>query len=1091
MPKRTDIKKILVIGSGPIVIGQACEFDYSGTQAVKALKKEGFKVILVNSNPATIMTDPEFSDRTYIEPINWQMIEQIIELERPDALLPTLGGQTSLNVAVELYDHGILDKYGVELIGAKADAIKRAEDRELFKKSMLEIGLELPRGGIARCEEDAMKLLDELPFPIIIRPSFTLGGIGGSTAYNIEEYKEFVRWGLQTSPISEIAVEESVIGWKEYELEVMRDLKDNVVVICSIENFDPMGIHTGDSITVAPAQTLTDREYQEMRDQSIKVIRKIGVETGGSNIQFAVHPDNGKMLIIEMNPRVSRSSALASKATGYPIAKIAALLSIGYSLDEILNDITGTTPASFEPTIDYVVVKIPRWDFEKFPQADKRLNTQMKSIGEVMAIGKTFKEAFQKGIRSLENEKYGLGLDGNEIDEIVELSTKDKNEQILKVKEKLHFSYPERIYYIRYALKIGFSIDEIYHLTGIDRWFLTNIKEIIDIEDELSRETKFKKTPSIDLVRKAKRAGFSDKQLAHIYGMDEMSVRYFRTKNNIKAVFKMVDTCAGEFESVTPYFYSTYERENEVRFTNKKKIMILGGGPNRIGQGIEFDYCCVHAVMALKELGYEAIMVNSNPETVSTDYDTSDKLYFEPLTLEDILNIVEYEKPDGVIVQFGGQTPLKLALPLKYAGVPIIGTSPESIDLAEDRKKFGDLLRSLNIRYPKYDTVTKEKEALEVAEKIGYPVLVRPSYVLGGRAMEIVYNEPDLKYYMRHAVKASGEHPVEIIRFLEDAFEFDIDAVADNERTVIGGIMQHIEEAGIHSGDSACVLPPYLISEENLDKIRKYTYTITKALNVIGLINIQYAIKDGELYVLEVNPRASRTVPFVSKAIGKPLAKIAAKVMVGKKLSDMGFTEEVKVNHVSVKESVFPFDKFTEVKNFLGPEMRSTGEVMGISQDFGISFAKSQISVGVGLPLNGTVLISVNDYDKARAFPIAKELSEMGFKIMATSGTAKFFNEKGLNVERVLKVGEGRPNIVDLIKNRKIDLIINTPLGKASRFDENAIGRNAILKKIPFITTLSGASASVKGIKSMRREPIRVRALQEYHKEIMKINDAK
>ena len=1091
MPKRTDIKKILVIGSGPIDIGQACEFDYSVTQAVKALKKEGFKVILVNSNPATIMTDPEFSDRTYIEPINWQMIEQIIEIERPDALLPTLGGQTSLNVAVELFDRGILDKYGVELIGAKADAIKRAEDRELFKKSMLEIGLELPRGGIARCEEDAMKLLDEMPFPIIIRPSFTLGGIGGSTAYNIEEYKEFVRWGLQTSPISEIAVEESVIGWKEYELEVMRDLKDNVVVICSIENFDPMGIHTGDSITVAPAQTLTDREYQEMRDQSIKVIRKIGVETGGSNIQFAVHPDNGKMLIIEMNPRVSRSSALASKATGYPIAKIAALLSIGYSLDEILNDITGTTPASFEPTIDYVVVKIPRWDFEKFPQADKKLNTQMKSIGEVMAIGKTFKEAFQKGIRSLEQEKYGLGLDGNEIDEIVELSTKDRNEQILKVKENLHFPYPERIYYIRYALKIGFSIDEIYHLTGIDRWFLTNIKEIIDIEDELSRETKFKKTPSIDLVRKAKRAGFSDKQLAHIYGMDEMSVRYFRTKNNIKAVFKMVDTCAGEFESVTPYFYSTYERENEVRFTNKKKIMILGGGPNRIGQGIEFDYCCVHAVMALKELGYETIMVNSNPETVSTDYDTSDKLYFEPLTLEDILNIVEYEKPDGVIVQFGGQTPLKLALPLKYAGVPIIGTSPESIDLAEDRKKFGDLLRSLNIRYPKYDTVTKEKEALEVAEKIGYPVLVRPSYVLGGRAMEIVYNEPDLKYYMRHAVKASGEHPVEIIRFLEDAFEFDIDAVADNERTVIGGIMQHIEEAGIHSGDSACVLPPYLISEENLDKIRKYTYTITKALNVIGLINIQYAIKDGELYVLEVNPRASRTVPFVSKAIGKPLAKIAAKVMVGKKLSDMGFTEEVKVNHVSVKESVFPFDKFTEVKNFLGPEMRSTGEVMGISQDFGISFAKSQISVGVGLPLNGTVLISVNDYDKTRAFPIAKELSEMGFKIMATSGTAKFFNEKGLNVERVLKVGEGRPNIVDLIKNRKIDLIINTPLGKASRFDENAIGRNAILKKIPFITTLSGASASVKGIKSMRREPIRVRALQEYHKEIMKINDAK
>jgi len=1085
MPKRKDIEKILVIGSGPIVIGQACEFDYSGTQAVKALKKEGYKVILVNSNPATIMTDPEFSDRTYIEPITWKMVEQIIEIERPDALLPTLGGQTSLNVAVELYDHGVLDRFGVELIGAKADAIKRAEDRELFKKSMLEIGLELPRGGIARSEEEAMKLLNEVPFPIIIRPAFTLGGIGGSIAYNVEEYKEFVRWGLSTSPISQIAVEESVIGWKEFELEVMRDLNDNVVIICSIENFDPMGIHTGDSITVAPAQTLTDREYQQMRDQAIKCIRKIGVETGGSNIQFAINPDNGRMLIIEMNPRVSRSSALASKATGYPIAKIAALLSIGYTLDEILNDITGNTPASFEPTIDYVVVKIPRWDFEKFPNADKKLNTQMKSIGEVMAIGKTFKEAFQKGIRSLEIRKFGLGLDGNEIDEIVELNANDRDEQIMTVKKRLHFPYPERIYYIRYAMKIGFSIDEIYHLTGIDRWFLTNIKEIIDMEDELLREAKYKKVPSPDLIYKAKRLGFSDRQLGNIYGKDEMSIRYFRVKNKINAVFKMVDTCAAEFESVTPYFYSTYERENEVRFTGKKKMMILGGGPNRIGQGIEFDYCCVHAVMALKELGYETIMVNSNPETVSTDYDTSDKLYFEPLTLENILDIVEYEKPDGVIVQFGGQTPLKLALPLKYAGVPIIGTSPESIDLAEDRKKFGNLLNSLNIKYPEYGTAINEDEALEVTEKIGYPVLVRPSYVLGGRAMEIVYNEPDLKFYMRNAVKASPEYPVEIDKFLEDAFEFDVDAVADNDITVIGGIMQHIEEAGIHSGDSACVLPPYLISEENLEKIRKYTYTISKALNVVGLINIQYAIKEGKLYVLEVNPRASRTVPYVSKSIGVPLAKIAAKVMTGIKLSDLGFTSEVKVNHISVKESVFPFDKFTEVKNFLGPEMRSTGEVMGMSQDFGISFAKSQMSVGVGLPLSGTALISVNDNDKIRAFPIAKQLFEMGFKIMATSGTAAFFQERGLNVKEVLKVGEGRPNIVDLIKNGEIDLIINTPLGKVSRFDENAIGRNAILKKIPFITTLSGAAASVKGIQAMRRESIKVRALQDYHKEII------
>ncbi len=1088
MPKRTDIEKILVIGSGPIVIGQACEFDYSGTQAVKALKKEGYKVILVNSNPATIMTDPEFSDRTYIEPITWEIVEQIIEIERPDALLPTLGGQTSLNVTVELSDNGVLDKYGVELIGAKVDAIKKAEDRELFKKAMEEIGLELPRGGIARTEEEAKKLLDEVPFPIIIRPAFTLGGIGGSIAYNIEEYTEYVKWGLNSSPISEIAVEESVIGWKEFELEVMRDLNDNVVIICSIENFDPMGIHTGDSITVAPVQTLTDMEYQRMRDYSIDVIRKIGVETGGSNIQFAVHPDTGKMIIIEMNPRVSRSSALASKATGYPIAKIAALLSVGYTLDEILNDITGSTPASFEPTIDYVVVKIPRWDFEKFPNADKKLNTQMKAIGEVMSIGKTFKEALQKGICSLENGRFGLGLDGNELDEIVELSEKNRDEQILAIKEKLRFPYPERIYYIRYAMKSGFSIDEIYHLTGIDRWFLTNIKEIIDIEDELQSEAKLKREPSGKLIKKAKSAGFSDRQIGNIFLKDEMSVRDFRMKKKINAVFKMVDTCAAEFESVTPYFYSTYEKENEVRFNDNKKMMILGGGPNRIGQGIEFDYCCVHAVMALKELGYETIMVNSNPETVSTDYDISDKLYFEPLTLENILNIVDYENPDGVIVQFGGQTPLKLALSLKSAGVPIIGTSPESIDLAEDRKKFGNLLNSLNIRYPDYKTATRDEEAIKIAEKIDYPVLVRPSYVLGGRAMEIVYNETDLRYYMINAVKASPEHPVEIIKFLEDAFEFDVDAIADNERTVIGGIMQHIEEAGIHSGDSACVLPPYLISDENLDKIRKYTYTISKFLNVVGLLNIQYAIKDDKLYVLEVNPRASRTVPFVSKTIGIPLAKLAAKVMAGKKLSELGFTEEVKINHISVKESIFPFDKFTEVKNFLGPEMRSTGEVMGISEEFGISFAKSQMSVGMGLPLTGTAFISVNDNDKSRIFSIAKNLSELGFKITATTGTAAFFKKKGIDAELILKVGEGRPNIVDYIKNDEIDLIINTPLGKTSRFDENAIGKNAIQKKIPFITTLSGAEATVKAIESLKKETVKVRALQEYHKEILKDN---
>jgi carbamoyl-phosphate synthase large subunit len=1081
MPKRTDISSILVIGSGPIIIGQACEFDYSGTQAIKALKREGYKVILVNSNPATIMTDPEFADRTYVEPLTPETVEMIIERERPDALLPTLGGQTSLNIATALHERGVLEKYNVELIGAKFDAIQRAEDRELFKKTMLGIGLELPIGEVVTTVEEAIKAAEEIGFPIIIRPSFTLGGIGGGTSYNVEEFEENIKTALRLSPIHTALIEESIIGWKEFELEVMRDLKDNVVIICSIENVDPMGVHTGDSITVAPAQTLTDREYQNLRDQSIKVIRAIGVETGGSNIQFAVNPNDGRVVVIEMNPRVSRSSALASKATGYPIAKIAALLSVGYTLDELPNDITGTTPASFEPTIDYVVVKIPRWDFEKFPLADASLNTHMKSIGEAMAIGRTFKEALQKGIRSLEIGRFGFMASPNDPDEVKALYDMDTEAAKKIITERVAEPSPTRLLFLRAAFMHGMTIDELYEITGIDPWFLAGFEDIVAMEKDLQIAADENRMLETGLITAAKRNGFSDRQLAMIGNIAEEDVRDFRTEQDIVPVYKMVDTCAAEFASQTPYYFSTYERETEVSLTDKERVLILGGGPNRIGQGIEFDYCCVHSVMAIRELGYETIMVNSNPETVSTDYDTADKLYFEPLTLEDVLHIVQVEKPIGVIMQFGGQTPLRLALPLQKAGVNILGTSPDSIDIAEDRERFSSLLDELEIPYPQGDTATSEEEALEAARKIGFPVLVRPSYVLGGRAMQIVYNETDLRTYMLQAVQASPDHPVLIDKFLEDAYEFDVDAISDGERTIIGGIMQHIEEAGIHSGDSACVLPPYALTDEERETIRQYTYKIADALNVRGLMNIQYALKNGVMQILEVNPRASRTVPFVSKAKGIPLAKVAARVMMGVTLEQQGFTEEIVSPHVSVKESVFPFDKFSEVISYLGPEMRSTGEVMGIWEDFGLAFWKSQESVGVALPLSGTVFVSINDNDKPRLLPIAKDLAVLGFKLMATYGTADYLKEQGLEVERVKKVLQGRPHIVDRIIDGDVQLVINTPLGPEARQDEYVIAQTAISRKVPIITTLSGAHASVRGIRAMMNQANGVKSLQEYH----------
>ncbi len=1077
MPKRQDIKKILIIGSGPIIISQACEFDYSGTQACKALKEEGFEVILVNSNPATIMTDPQMADRTYMEPVTPEIVAKVVERERPQALLPTLGGQTGLNTAIQVAEMGVLKKYGVEMIGANQEAIRKAEDRELFKEAMHRIGLEALRSGFAHDLQEAREVVGHIGLPAVIRPSFTLGGTGGGVAFNMEEFEHLSAQGIELSLIHEIMIEESVIGWKEYELEVMRDLKDNVVIICSIENFDPMGVHTGDSITVAPAQTLSDKEYQRMRDAAMAIIREIGVETGGANIQFAVNPANGRMVVIEMNPRVSRSSALASKATGFPIAKVAAKLAVGYTLDEIPNDITRETMASFEPAVDYCVVKVPRWAFEKFPGADPVLTTSMKSVGEAMAVGRTFKEALQKAIRSLEIGRFGLGGDG-------------KGEPPPESsRERLALPTAERLFGLRAALKMGVSTADIAELTRIDGWFLENMKQICDFEEEIQQyRTAGQGLPEIprELLQQAKEYGFSDVQLAHLLGSDEMTIRKWRQDKGIRPTFKLVDTCAAEFEAYTPYYYSTYESEDEVRPASKKKVMILGGGPNRIGQGIEFDYCCVHASFALREEGYETIMVNSNPETVSTDYDTSDRLYFEPLTREDVLNIVEKEKPEGIIVQFGGQTPLNLAVPLEKAGVRILGTTPDSIDRAEDRERFKDLIRKLGLVQPQNGTATSFEEARVVAREVGYPVIVRPSYVLGGRAMEIVYDEESLERYIRDAVKASPEHPILIDKFLEEAIEVDVDAIADGERVVIGGIMEHIEEAGIHSGDSACVLPPYTLSDPLIEGIRENTYVLAKELEVKGLMNIQYAIRNDVVYVLEVNPRASRTIPFVSKATGVPLAKLAAKVMVGRTLKELGFTREVEVEHVSVKESVFPFNRFPGVDTILGPEMKSTGEVMGIDHAFGIAFAKAQLAAGQILPKKGRVFISVRNRDKRAIIFIAKKLSDFGFQIVATRGTAKVLSQSGIPVDLVYKVHEGRPNIVDLIKNRAIDLIINTPTGHRPKRDQVSIRAVAVAHNVPLITTISGAAASVNGIEALLKEEVQVKSLQEYHEKAIR-----
>ena len=1066
MGKRTDIHSILVIGSGPIVIGQACEFDYSGTQACKALKADGYRVILVNSNPATIMTDPGIADRTYIEPLLPKYIEQIIVKEKPDAMLPTVGGQTALNLAIQLDKLGILKKYNVTLLGAQIDAVNTAEDRQLFKKAMDEIGIESPRSGFAKTLDEARELLEYIGLPAIIRPSFTLGGSGGGIAYNAEEYEDIVQHGLSLSPIHEILVEESLIGWKEFELEVMRDRADNFVVICSIENFDPMGIHTGDSITVAPAQTLSDFEYQRMRETAKRIIRKVGVETGGSNIQFAVNPDNGRLIVIEMNPRVSRSSALASKATGFPIAKIAAKLAVGYTLDEIPNDITQKTPASFEPSIDYVVVKIPKWTFEKFPEAKTTLGTQMKSVGEVMALGSTFKQAFMKALHSLEIDKS--------------LSQFPVNPDRLYL--ELRHPGPDRLAYIRYALLSGMTIDDVHELTKIDLWFLRQIETIFTFSENLERYT-LGSIPHAEL-QKAKEWGISDMRLAHLLKTDEISIRQLRAQHSVLPAYKHVDTCAAEFESFTPYFYSTYEKENEVLPSDRKKIVILGSGPNRIGQGIEFDYCCCHASFALKEDGYETIMINCNPETVSTDYDTSDRLYFEPLTFEDVMNIIELEKPDGVIVQFGGQTPLKLATRLHEAGVPIIGTSPDSIDLAEDRKRFGVFLGKHSIKHPDDGTAFSFEEARNVAASIGYPVLVRPSYVLGGRAMQIVYDDASLQRYMEHAVDISSKHPVLIDKYLEDAFEYDVDAVADGKDVIIGGIMQHIEEAGIHSGDSSCVLPPIMITEDQKHDMVRITKLIARELKVVGLMNIQFAIKDEMVYVLEVNPRASRTVPFVSKATGVPLAKIAAQVMAGRSLASLGIRDDLTVKNYHVKSPVFPFNKFQGVDTILGPEMKSTGEVMGSGDTFGEAFLKAQEAAGLRLPTEGTVFISVNDRDKIKTLEIAREFKALGFSIIATRGTAAYLNQNEVASGSVYKVNEGRPNAVDLIKSGKIQIIVNTPLGKESFFDEKAIRRAAIQYNIPAITTLSAALATIGAIKALKNgdeKSVKVMSLQEMH----------
>ena len=1063
MPKDTSLQKILLIGSGPIVIGQGCEFDYSGTQACKALREEGYEVVLVNSNPATIMTDPEFADRTYIEPITPEVIRKIIEKEKPDALLPTLGGQTALNASMDLWHSGALQELNVRMIGANADAIAKGEDRLLFKEAMLKIGLDLPQSGVVHTMEDARSVAAEIgTFPLIIRPAYTLGGSGGGIAYNKEEFETIVARGLDLSPVTEVLVEESLLGWKEFEMEVMRDCADNCVVICSIENLDPMGVHTGDSITVAPAQTLSDREYQIMRDQSFAVIREIGVETGGSNIQFAVDPENGRVVVIEMNPRVSRSSALASKATGFPIAKIAAKLAVGYTLDELPNDITRETPASFEPTIDYVVTKVPRFTFEKFPAADPVLTTQMKSVGEAMSIGRTFKESMQKALRSLETGRHGFGWDGKD----------PANPSREDIERKLHVPNCERIYWIKVAYEHGWSVEDLFEATQIDRWFLVHLKEIADEGANLA---------DLDL-RRAKKLGFSDKQIALARGESEDSVREKRKGVGILPTYRLVDTCAAEFEAYTPYYYSTYGDENEARDSETKKIIILGGGPNRIGQGIEFDYCCVHASFALKELGYETIIVNSNPETVSTDYDTSDKLFFEPLTLEDVLNICDQENPDGVIVQFGGQTPLNLAADLERHGVPIVGTSPASIELAEDRKHFSALLDGLGLQQAEAGTAVSEEEAVEVAGRIGYPVLVRPSFVLGGRAMMIVYDDNELRRYMREAVDASPERPVLVDRFLDGATEVDVDCISDGENTVVGAIMQHIEHAGVHSGDSACVIPAFSLGEKIEAEIEEAAINLARELKVKGLMNIQFAVKDGELYVIEVNPRASRTVPFVSKAIGVPLAKIAAKIMVGEKLPDLGLTERIVPAHYNVKEAVFPWPRFPGIDIVLGPEMKSTGEVMGIDEDLGMAYAKSQISAFNPLPMEGNVFISVSDRDKEEAITIASQFVEAGFTLFATGGTHRALEEAGVTAQRLYKLAERkRPNVLDMMKNGEIQFVVNTPSSHESREDEVIIRSTAVANKVSLCTNLSAADASVKAIRSLQQREFKVKPLQEYY----------
>jgi carbamoyl-phosphate synthase large subunit len=1064
MPKRTDIRSILIIGAGPIVIGQACEFDYSGAQACKALKEEGYRVILVNSNPATIMTDPEMADATYIEPINWRMLEQVIALERPDALLPTMGGQTALNCALDLARHGVLEQYGVEMIGARREAIDKAEDREKFKKAMERIGLACPRSALAHSLEEALQVQAMVGFPTIIRPSFTLGGTGGGIAYNRDEFVAIVERGLDASPTREVLVEESVIGWKEFEMEVVRDRKDNCIIVCSIENVDPMGVHTGDSITVAPAQTLTDKEYQIMRDAAIACLREIGVDTGGSNVQFAINPADGRMLIIEMNPRVSRSSALASKATGFPIAKIAAKLAVGYTLDELRNEITGgATPASFEPTIDYVVTKVPRFAFEKFPQADDRLTTQMKSVGEVMAIGRTFQESLQKALRGLETGSDGL-----------EPRTTDRD----TIENELADPGPERIYYVADAFRCGMTVDEVYELTRIDPWFLAQIEDLVHQEKALEGGA----LEALDeaALRRLKRAGFSDSRLAALLGATQEAVRARRHALGVHPVFKRVDTCAAEFATRTAYLYSTYEEECEASPSERRKVMVLGGGPNRIGQGIEFDYCCVHAALALREEGFETIMVNCNPETVSTDYDTSDRLYFEPLTLEDVLEIVRIERPWGVIVQFGGQTPLRLARALEAAGVPIIGTSPDSIDAAEDRERFQKLLHRLKLRQPPNRTARSVSRALALAEEIGYPLVVRPSYVLGGRAMEIVYNQADLERYMREAVKVSNDSPVLLDRFLNDATEVDVDAVSDGAQVVIGGVMEHIEQAGVHSGDSACSLPPFSLAPALQEEIKRQTVALAHALGVVGLINVQFAIQDGVVYVLEVNPRASRTVPFVSKATGLPLAKIAARCMIGKSLAQQGVAGEITPPYYSVKEAVFPFIKFPGADTILGPEMKSTGEVMGVGETFAEAFVKSQLASGERLPAAGKVFISVRDEDKPKVVDIARKLASLGFTLVATRGTATALSAAGLAVTPVNKVAEGRPHIVDMIKNGEISLIVNTVEEKRVAVrDSYAIRRAALQERVTLYTTLHGARAACNGMEQARE--LRAYAVQRLH----------